>query len=779
LEAEIMTNLTGQTLGQYQIHEELGRGGMATVYRATQTTIGRDVAIKVLPSHFLQDTTFLERFSREVRVIAQVQHRSILPVYDFGERDGMPYIVMAYMAGGPLSDYMRQHGRMSLDDTVRIVEQIAEGLDHAHSKGIIHRDFKPSNVLLDEYSNAFLADFGIAKIEEATAHLTGSAIIGTPAYMSPERYENVAISGASDIYALGITAYQMLSGAHPFNAESPTQWLRAHLYDPVPDIRAARSDLPVTVQPVLERSLAKDPAQRYQQATVFAADLKQAATSGATAPAPPPAPSPDLGGPTIPMDEPVAQLETPPPHVPTVPKPDTDPTVEPTPVVPEEEYATIPTPPEPSAPVAAARPAAVARSEAAAPSVPIWQPLLIVAIGWAVIGAIFAVVHLPSIFALGLFAIAGVVVGLALRWVERSSHWQHVLAIGIGWTIALFLLGSLLGWGGVLIEPGWPVLPVAISAALIGTFVGVVLRWARSPLGWTQVPLIALGWAASFPIASFVERVISQFTPSLIYLPLYWAVAGAIGSAVTFWVLGRAQRATEASHLSSAQPEGAPLGRAEGVQSRAAAQPEATPASAATPPRPAARIETATPVVSIWPLMLLVAIGWAALGYVYYLGLIPGIFEPGLLALAGVIVGLTLRWREPAIRWGHILAVGVGWGLTQVILGWFLYGLRGEYLTEPIHIPLPWQAIGGALIGAAVGAILRWARSPIQWTHVPLFILSWGISYPLASLAARFIYDLTGGHTIITIVMYWALAGTIGSTATFWLLGRAQRAATS
>ena len=136
-------------LGQYHLHEEIGRGGMATVFRATQTSIGREVAIKVLPREFLHDATFLARFEREVQVISQLQHMHILPVYDFGEHDGIPYIVMAYMAGGTLGSLIRR-GNLTLEQIVRLITQIAGGLDHAHNKGIIHRDFKPGNVLLDE-----------------------------------------------------------------------------------------------------------------------------------------------------------------------------------------------------------------------------------------------------------------------------------------------------------------------------------------------------------------------------------------------------------------------------------------------------------------------------------------------------------------------------------------------------------------------------------------------------------------------------------------------------
>ena len=172
-------DLTGRTLGQYEIGQQLGQGGMATVYLACQKSIGRTVAIKVMPQHFLHDPSFLQRFEHEVKVIAALQHPRVLPVYDYGQIENRPYIVMAYMSGGTLADLIYK-GPLSLDQVAKLTDQISEGLGHAHRKGIIHRDFKPSNILLDENGNAYLADFGIAKVSESTAQLTGSGIIGTP-----------------------------------------------------------------------------------------------------------------------------------------------------------------------------------------------------------------------------------------------------------------------------------------------------------------------------------------------------------------------------------------------------------------------------------------------------------------------------------------------------------------------------------------------------------------------------------------------------------------------
>lgn len=279
-----MAEFIGRMLGPYQITQELGHGGMANVYLAAQPSVGRQVAIKVLPSQFLQDRTFLERFTREVRLIAALQHPRILPIYDFGEQDGVPYIVMAYMTGGTLVDQIKEsQGGMDFDEIARLVGQAAEGLDYAHEKGIIHRDFKPSNVLLDSKGNAHIADFGIAKATADTAQITGSGFIGTPAYAAPEMATSDGLSPRVDVYALGVTLYQMLTGRLPYDAETPMGVLMAHMAQPIPDVRSMRPDVPEAVQMVIDRAMAKDPGERYQTAGELAADLRRALAGEAPA----------------------------------------------------------------------------------------------------------------------------------------------------------------------------------------------------------------------------------------------------------------------------------------------------------------------------------------------------------------------------------------------------------------------------------------------------------------------------------------------------------------
>jgi Tol biopolymer transport system component/serine/threonine protein kinase len=283
-----MADLSGQTLGPYQIIELIGKGGMASVYRARQPSIGREVAIKVLSGELHADT-FLARFEREVQVIARLQHPHILPVYDYGHHRGSPYIVMAYMPGGTLADRVREWGPLPLDEVVRIVEGVADALDFAHAKGIIHRDVKPSNILLDESDNPYLCDFGLVKMTEATVQTTGSGIVGTPAYMAPEQSEPGPPTPAMDIYALGVTAFEIITGQTPYQADTPIAQILAHIQQPVPSLRDHYPDLPPLLDETVRRALAKFPEDRFGTAGQFAEALREAAPVEAAAHAPTPA----------------------------------------------------------------------------------------------------------------------------------------------------------------------------------------------------------------------------------------------------------------------------------------------------------------------------------------------------------------------------------------------------------------------------------------------------------------------------------------------------------
>ncbi len=269
--------LIGKTLGGCRVVQELRRGGMSTIYLAEQVSLERPVVLKVLSPQLLGDPTFMQRFTREVTITAQLQHPHIVPIYDFGEQDGLPYIVMAYIPGGSLEDVLAQ-GPLALEMAARITRQVAQALDFAHSMGVVHRDVKPANVLLDAQQNAILTDFGIAKIIADTQEITRGALVGTPSYLAPEMItEKPEITPAADIYGLGVTLFRMLTGELPFPAQTPVQMMWAHVNEPAPLASSLRPDLPEGVDAVLQKALAKSPADRYARAMDMALDLEAVA----------------------------------------------------------------------------------------------------------------------------------------------------------------------------------------------------------------------------------------------------------------------------------------------------------------------------------------------------------------------------------------------------------------------------------------------------------------------------------------------------------------------
>lgn len=266
---------TLKMIGRYQIKTEIARGGMATVYHAYDPRFERDVAIKVLPRALLHDPQFRVRFEREAKTIALLEHPAIVPVYDFGEEGEQPYIVMRLMAGGSLTDRLHK-GPLGLQETAQIITRLASALDAAHARNIVHRDLKPGNILFDQYDNAYLSDFGIARMSTGAATtLTGESILGTPGYMSPEQVQgDKSIDGRSDVYSLGVLVYQMLVGHIPYQADTPAKVMMMHLLQPVPDILRERPDLPVGAQSLIARAMAKRPEDRFPTAGQLAQALE-------------------------------------------------------------------------------------------------------------------------------------------------------------------------------------------------------------------------------------------------------------------------------------------------------------------------------------------------------------------------------------------------------------------------------------------------------------------------------------------------------------------------
>jgi len=265
----------GSNLGPFRILGPLGRGGMASVYKAFEPGLERSVAVKVLPAEYLHDPTFAERFRREAQVIARLEHPHIIPIYAYGIDQGMPWMSMRLLSGGSLSSRLKSGGRLPQAWSLEMLRGVASALDYAHSAGVIHRDIKPQNILIDEHEHVYLADFGIAKMVEGAPGLTQTGMItGTPQYMAPEQALGSSLGHRADIYSLGVVAYECLTGRVPFTADTPLAVLMKHVRDPIP--LPSVSELPEPLAQVLLKALAKAPGDRWPTATAFIDGLQHA-----------------------------------------------------------------------------------------------------------------------------------------------------------------------------------------------------------------------------------------------------------------------------------------------------------------------------------------------------------------------------------------------------------------------------------------------------------------------------------------------------------------------
>jgi hypothetical protein len=309
-----LDSLSGRRLGPYELQQLLGRGGMGAVYRAVHTRLGQQRALKILPPSLAWEEGFVERFEREARLSAQLQHPNIIQIFDIAESEDFHYIVMALVEGGSLRELIQREGLLPPKRALAILDQLAEALDHAHRQGVVHRDLKPANMLVGPNDHIILADFGIARALEGSRLTRASMIVGTPEYLSPEAVSGGVSGPSSDLYALGILAYELVVGRLPFDRPDPAGMLYDQAYTPPPPPRTFRPGLPVAVETVLLRQLAKAPAERYGDAKAFLAALRTAwgnaleidvTAEGRTAflePPSPEMPAADADGPATPAD---------------------------------------------------------------------------------------------------------------------------------------------------------------------------------------------------------------------------------------------------------------------------------------------------------------------------------------------------------------------------------------------------------------------------------------------------------------------------------------------
>jgi serine/threonine protein kinase len=301
----------GRMLGRYRLESLVGRGGMAEVWRAEDTKLGRVVAVKVILSAHATDRNLVERFLREARVVASLEHPNILPVYDVGEEGDLPFLVMPFLEGGTLRDRMPQ-GPVPLAAASSWIAQLAGALDAAHEAGVLHRDVKPANVLLGKADRLFLADFGIARLVGTETGLTATGMVfGTPLYMAPEQAQGKPASPATDRYALAVIAYELLAGRPPFEGESPLSLMNQHVTTPAPALSARIGGLPAGLDAVFGQALSKDPAARHPTCRAFAAAVAAFAPTGVSGAVLPTAPA--SMAPTILQEGRPRPVATPPP----------------------------------------------------------------------------------------------------------------------------------------------------------------------------------------------------------------------------------------------------------------------------------------------------------------------------------------------------------------------------------------------------------------------------------------------------------------------------------
>jgi serine/threonine protein kinase len=525
-----MTNLIGKTIDRYHILEQLGEGGMATVYKAYDTRLERDVAVKIIRKKAFPEEQLdriLKRFEREAKALARLSHPNILKVHDYGEYEGSPYLVLEYLHGGTLKEKLKGKP-MDWQDAIRILLPIAQALEYAHEHGIIHRDIKPSNILLTDKGQSLLSDFGIAKLleSEETATLTSTGVgVGTPEYMAPEQWTGSA-TAQSDIYSLGVVLYEMVTGRKPYTADTPAAILLKQASEPLPRPNSYVSDLPDSVEKVLLKALAKNPKDRYQDAGALVEGLEDV---------------------LIETSKSRNSSATPKVSRPVEPDLDTQDTY-----LQGETYAT-------NLQTAALNYKKTTPEQYLAQSkkieqrggnrfIPRWRALLWITLGWIIGEIIVWMVILPLLgltdgldgaidgVSSGIFVepvlgvIHGTVIGFVTTYIlfkeKMLSSWKNIFWITLGWALGGGIISSQIGNG--------------FSEPLYGFILALVLFKEHSLESWKDIFIIIFGWLIGLIIA---YKITSSFTydgtriGSLIASGIFSFLKGVVNATILIWAL--------------------------------------------------------------------------------------------------------------------------------------------------------------------------------------------------------------------------------------------------
>jgi len=725
------------TFGRYEVINEIARGGMAIVYLAKDSYMERLVAVKVLPRVFMHDPQFEKRFTREAKVVASLEHPAIVPVYDFGYHDEQPFMVYRYMSGGTLKDKILSEGAKSLAQTITFISRVAPAIDKAHDKGIIHRDLKPSNILFDDDDKAYVADFGIAKIVESTSHLTGNAIVGTPAYMSPEQFTGDAEVGRySDIYALGIILYELLSGELPFKADTTPRLMKLHIMDPVPSIRSIRSELPPEIDNVLGIALAKRTEDRYQSVqelqSAFGMVLREI--------------------PSIHDVQDLYQQEF-----------DDDATIRepgwirkkvPSTAMPEERDAEtgageemdypLTDVPQTSAEDILEQKVIEEAHKGIAPKVRLPRiqlprisinfekvnknksllAVLLVALGWSIGNAIGAYImstdplySLVTLF-MSIGAAGGISLAIAAKWLIPSLSWPRVLIIAAGWFGAwtsIWYVGEALG-----IQPSWEPQYLVIQVGLSGIgglTTGLSLFWDEADSRWQSSLILFSGWGVASAIGIMLAALMSVES----WFENYYVIDVAIslnGFLVIFTIgiIGASITVKQLRKTNLIPPESGVVGFSDTV-------------------------------VALWQeyrlAFILLMLAWPISEIVISVLIVQFNYDTTLIfiingSFGAILTGFAIKQIRSGVRWLHIFLFAVAWA-TFWELRWHLAGALG---VERGGFNDGWSIIrlfAAGLAGLVMGLILRQSGLKLRWKGILHLAAGWFLGWGLATVISWYL----------------------------------------